>query len=97
MLVACSNPLPEDKIDYAGSWNGTDMDLQIQESGNLEYARIKDGVTTSITGPIKEFDGDNFIVGFAFLTTTFEVSTPPYQDDGVWKMVVDGVELSKTR
>jgi hypothetical protein len=29
------------------------------------------------------------------MATTFVVSKPPYQDGDHWKMVVDGVELTK--
>jgi hypothetical protein len=30
------------------------------------------------------------------MATTFVVSKPPYQDGAQWKMVVDGLELTKT-
>lgn len=50
-------------------------------------------VTTSVNGPLKEFVGDDFVVGVLFMTTTFNVSSPPAEIDGVWKMTVDGVEL----
>jgi len=53
-------------------------------------------VTTSVNGPLKDFDGDNFSAGIGPMSTTFVVSKPPYQDKGRWKMVVDGVELTKT-
>jgi hypothetical protein len=52
--------------------------------------------TTSINAPLRQFEGDHFVVGIAFLSTTFEVSTPPHQEAGTWKMVVDGVELTRT-
>jgi hypothetical protein len=45
---------------------------------------------------LRRFEGDHFVVGIAFLSTTFEVSTPPHQEAGTWKMVVDGVELTRT-
>ncbi|MET4203428.1 hypothetical protein [Bradyrhizobium sp. LA6.12] len=52
--------------------------------------------TPSINAPLRRFEGDHFVVGIAFLLTTFEVSTPPHQEAGTWKMVVDGVELTRT-
>jgi len=51
--------------------------------------------TPSINAPLRRFEGDRFVVGIAFLSTTFEVSTPPHQEAGTWKMVVDGVELTR--
>ena len=41
------------------------------------------------------FDGDNFSAGVGFLRTTFVVSKPPYREGALWKMVVDGVELTR--
>lgn len=97
-LTACSNkPIPEGKINYVGHWRGKFMYLSILQDGSFKYYRFKKGWKTSITGLIKNFEGDHFIVGFIFFTTTFEVSKPPYKVDGVWKMEVDGVTLTKTQ
>lgn len=71
------------------------MALLILADGTVAYKRLKGGGTTSVNGPLKEFQGDNFIVGFAFLTTTFKVTQAPHEIDGVWKMTVDGVSLTK--
>ncbi len=73
------------------------MDLLITQDGSVKYERLKGGVTTSISGPLQEFQGNDFSVGISFLSSTFVVSKPPYQEDGRWKMVVDGVELTKDR
>jgi hypothetical protein len=97
LLIGCSNPIPEDKLDYVGEWRSKEMVLLILQDGSLKYERLKRGGTTSITGPIKAFEGDDFVVGIAFLTTTFEVSKPPHEMDGVWKMEVDGVTLTRTQ
>ena len=73
------------------------MALLILTDGTVAYKRLKGGGTTSVNGPLKEFQGDNFIVGFAFLTTTFNVTQAPHEIDGVWKMTVDGVSLTKVQ
>lgn len=49
----------------------------------------------SIDGPLKQFEGDNFVVGVGPISTTFLVTAPPHQDGGQWKMTVDGVELTR--
>lgn len=95
LLSGCAEPLPEAKKDYAGEWRSDQMYLLIFEDGTISYERRKKGVTTTINGPIKRFEGDNFVVGFLFYTTTFVVSEPPREMDGQWQMVVDGVRLSK--
>lgn len=97
LLAACSKSVPPDKIDYVGEWQSKEMYLLILQDGSVKYKRLKGGATTKVTGPIKEFQGDNFVVGILFINTIFEVSRPPYQENDVWKMVVDGVELTKTQ
>lgn len=95
LLFGCGKPLPEDKSAYAGHWQSKEMSLLILQDGTIAYERLKHGGSTSVKGPIKEFVGDDFVVGFAFLTTTFDVTQPPVFSSGQWIMVVDGVTLVK--
>lgn len=96
-LVACGQPVPVDKTSYVGEWRAKDRILIIKPDGRVEYERKStDGKgNVSIKAPIQEFDGNNFKVGIGIFTTTFVVSRPPFHDGAVWKMVVDGVELTK--
>lgn len=93
LLSSCGIPVPADKMDYVGEWRAPQMYLLITADGSVKYKRIKKGFTKSIDAPLKGFSGDNFIVGIGSLKTTFRVSKRPYQDNGRWKMVVDGVTL----
>ncbi len=95
IIMSCSKPLPPEKSNYVGEWKGMGMYLLILQDGSVSYNRVKGGGNVSINAPLKEFDGDNFVVGFAFMTTTFNVTVPPHEEDGVWKMVVDHVELTR--
>ncbi|MCP3907753.1 MAG: hypothetical protein GY712_07020 [Oceanicoccus sp.] len=95
LLTACAEPLPENKLHYAGDWQSKEMALLILEDGSVAYKRLKDGATTSVNGPLKEFIGDDFVVGVSFLTTAFDVSEPPHEEKGVWRMTVDDVQLTK--
>jgi len=95
LLFACSKPLPEDKLDYAGEWESLEMSLLILANGRIEYERTHDKGKTSIDAPIKEYRGNHFVVGIGPLTTTFVVNDPPHQVGGKWQMVVDGVRLTR--
>ena len=95
VFAGCAQPVPSGKADYVGEWKAPGMTLLITQDGSVQYERIKGGGKTTVTGPIQKYEGDNFSVGFGFLSTTFVVSKPPYKASGVWKMVVDGVELTK--
>lgn len=97
LLSSCSKPLPNNKLSYAGNWRSEEMTLLILDDGTVAYERIKNGGSTSINASIKRFDGDDFVVGVWFFTTTFEVSEPPKEINGNWQMVVDGVRLTKAK
>lgn len=94
-LSACGQPVPGDKAAYVGKWSAPTMSLLLTQDGSVHYKRVRGNNTTSIEAPIRRFEGDNFVVGLPFFFTTFEVSKPPYQDAQAWKMVVDGVELTR--
>jgi hypothetical protein len=53
------------------------------------------GVTTSINGPLRRFEGRDFVVGLLLLSAKFTVSRTPFREAGGWKTVVDGVELTR--
>ena len=95
MFTGCSNPVPSEKSDYIGEWRSQEMYLLILQDGSVSYKRLKKGRTTSINGPLKEFVGNNFVVGFSFITTTFKVSAAPTKINNEWKMTVDGIRLTK--
>src|SRR5258705_3419687 len=82
ILSACGQPVPQEKAAYVGEWRAQTMALLLTQDGTVAYKRLRGGVTTSVNGPLRRFEGDNFIVGVPILSTTFEVSKPPYQEAG---------------
>ena len=97
LLAACGQAVPQEKAAYVGEWRSKTMVLLLTQEGTVAYKRLKGGVTTSIDGPLRRFEGDNCVVGVPILSTTFEVSKPPHQEAGAWKMVVDGMELTRVQ
>jgi hypothetical protein len=95
-LAGCSGiSVPHEKEDYVGHWEGEGMTLTIGRDGGVSYERKSGSGKTSVNAPLKSFEGDDFVVGVLFLTTKFEVTEPPHEADGAWKMTVDGVELTR--
>ncbi len=95
-IIGCNSiPVPEEKKSYIGTWEGVGFHLTINDNGGVDSRRIDGNRSTKISGPLKDFDGDDFIIGVLFFTTTFEVHKPPYLDGDDWLMIVDGVELKK--
>ncbi len=98
LLSACSGvEIPSDKQNYIGQWMASGVVLWINDNGSIEYEKHKGNVNTEINAPIKSFQGNDFEVGIGFFSTTFKVQKPPFQEAGEWKMVVDGVELTRIR
>ncbi len=95
LFYGCGIQVPADKAQYVGEWQSPGMYLLITQDGSVKYKRIHGGVTRSVTGPLREFRGNDFTVGLPLISTTFVVSRPPYEDNGQWKMVVDGVTLTR--
>ena len=96
LLAACSGqPRPADTASYAGDWRAKNMRLVITAEGHVSYERRDEGNSKSINAPLQRFEGNNFVVGVGPLTTTFVVSKPPWRDEALWRMTVDGVDLVK--
>ncbi len=95
LLVACGKPVPPEKSSYVGEWQSPTVSLLITQDGGVVYKRFQGDVSKSIDAPLKGFIGNDFEVGVGPITTTFVVSVAPHQEDGVWKMTVDGVEITK--
>jgi len=93
LLAGCAKPLPPEKLSYIGEWREPTMYLLITADGSLHYKRVKGSTTTTINAPVKEFQGNNIVVGIGPFSTTFVVSETPHQDGQSWIMVVDGVRL----
>ena len=72
------------------------MYLLIDKGGSVVYWHRKENVTTRASASLQGFVGNDFDIGIGSIQTRFVVSKPPYQDGGKWKMVVDGVELTKS-
>jgi hypothetical protein len=95
LVAACGEPVPPVKAAYVGDWQAPRMSLSITADGHVSYSRQRDGARTNIDAPIQAFEGDDFIVGIGWLRTRFTVSKPPHLEGAVWKMTVDGVELTR--
>jgi hypothetical protein len=96
LLAGCGEPVPPQRANYVGAWEGGGVFLVIEEGGTVRYRRIQGGSKTSMDAPLKGFVGNDIEVGIGPLTTTFDVSVPPTRLPDRWIMVVDGVTLVRT-
>lgn len=96
LLTACAQPLPPERASYVGTWQGEGVVLTITADGRVDYEREDDGDRVSIQAPITRFEGAHFWAGMLGIETRFEVSQPPTQARGEWRMTVDGRPLVRT-
>lgn len=97
-LTACGEPVPVYKSAYVGEWQAPEMYLLITPEGQVTSMHYRNSGTVSVKGPLQAFRGDDFTVGYGFFTTNFTVAIPPYlNEDATWRMVVNGVELIRTK
>jgi hypothetical protein len=96
LMAGCAKAVPPGKLTYVGEWQTRTMYLLITADGSVRYKRLQGGVTTSIEGPLREFHGDDFVVGFWPMLATFKVTETPHQEGAAWVMMVDGVKLTRT-
>jgi len=95
-LFSCAGePLPKSKRRYAGVWTAPGFFLSISREGYVDYKRVKGSGRVKVRGPIRRYEGNDLIVGIAFFTTRFRISSPPRYSKGRWRMTVDGVELTR--
>jgi hypothetical protein len=94
-LAACTQPVPVDKRDYIGHWQGEGVLLVIRADGHADYARVQDSRRTNIEGPAHSFTSQGFRIGIGPLSARFKVQSPPAKVDGAWHMTVDGVVLTR--
>ena len=98
LLAGCGQPVPPEKAAYVGQWRADKMTLRISADGRVDYRRVEGASSTKISAPIQRFEGPHFDVGVGPFTTRFTVSSPPEDDgDGVVRMTVDGVPLTRPR
>jgi len=93
--AALADPVPADKMAYVGAWKGKDMELVLAKDGKVKYKRAQPNKKLDLSLDLQGFNGDNFDVGFALVRSTFVVSKPPHREGKLWKMTVDGVELTR--
>ncbi len=86
--------LPPDKASYAGLWRGADRLISIAADGKVHYERHTGNESVTLDIPLQKIDDHEFTLGALFWGTTFKIDAPPHADGDVWKMTIDGVEMT---
>src|SRR5262249_26601909 len=68
VLSACGRAVPPDKAAHVGEWRSQTVAFLVPQAGTVASKRIKGGLTTSVTAPLRRFEGDNFVVGLPLIS-----------------------------
>ena len=80
---------------YVGVWRGPGMVVSIEESGNVSVKTTGAGNNTEITAPAMSWDAGELAVGIGPFVTTYTIDEAPFEVDGTWRMVMEGVPLER--
>lgn len=97
LVAGCTKPVPPEHSAYVGEWRGEKMALIVEADGNVIFKHVEGAESTSLNDPIREFAGDDLVVGFWPFLTTIDVTAAPREENGVWRMAIEGVALEKVR
>lgn len=98
--LACSgmdfdiSAVPPPGPEYVGAWEGPGITVTIEPDGQIEVHR-RDGADTRVNMPAKVWTDDAVEIGVGPLSTRYEIQEAPYQKDGTWIMVFDGVQVTR--
>jgi hypothetical protein len=94
ILLSSCKRIPDERDAYIGTWKSADATLTIRSHGRINYNRPAAGnrIEESFSAIIVKFSGNDIVVsGDVWL----DVSEPPHLENGVWRMTVNGDELTK--
>lgn len=91
--LAVGFDFPQEKKVFIGNWDGYGYSLRVAPDGSVNSIKVHGGVRKEITGKIRVFKGNDFVVSVLAVPVTFKVQKPPYREGPVWKMTVDGIDV----
>ena len=103
-IAGCSktSPLLENQKDYVGKWKNDSSTLIIERNGDAKYSQhlkteaktTSSDISTSTSSDIKasltKLDAQHIQIGEGSMSKEFKVDKPPFEQDGKWKVILDG-------
>ncbi|MCB9681567.1 MAG: hypothetical protein H6733_08870 [Alphaproteobacteria bacterium] len=99
-LLGCSGaleglqPVPPPGPEWVGHWEGPGLRIDIDPTGQVRIEDTTDGATT-LSAPARSWEGDKLVLN-ALIDIDYAIDERPYERDGTWRMVIDGVPLQRT-
>lgn len=97
-LEEMTRPVPPPSPQWSGRWEGAGMSVTITPEGFVEIlqtATSGTNTTSNVVAPARSWADGELEVGIGVLTSTWRVDEAPYEKDGTWRMVIEGVVLER--
>ena len=108
-LASCTktSPLLESHLEYVGQWKNETSSLKIDKSGQVKYVehleaeekiesqKIKTSAVSDIKAPITQFNQHQFKIGQGALSKQFKIDRAPFQQNGKWRVIINGQLYTK--
>lgn len=109
LLTGCgkTNPMLQQYPQYVGEWQSTHDQLKIEKNGQVTYkynnhenqsnadSQVSLTEHADIKAAITQYDAQHFEIGEGDLGKEFTVNRAPYEENGHWKMQVNGQVYTK--
>ena len=89
MLTGCvdKTPLSDENKVYAGKWVANDGTwIQVYNDGGGSFEQSN----SNVKGGSANIADNKLTIGLMGINATFSIDKPPYEEDGKWKMELDG-------
>lgn len=91
-----AKPIPTEYTDLVGVWDGGDIHVVITAEGSFEYKSTTGSGSYSMTLPLTAIDHNHLEANWWFFHNEYKIDKPPYVENGVTKLKLDGQVLEKT-
>jgi uncharacterized membrane protein YhaH (DUF805 family)/ribosomal protein L37AE/L43A len=81
--------------DFVGTWQGQNMSLRVDKSGDGVFLHLDGNSSIKAYGPLRVLDGNHISIGIGPTPQVLHVAVPPHVEGKVARMTLDGVELIK--
>ena len=83
--------------DFVGTWQGQNMSLRVDKSGDSDFRHLDGNRLIRAYGPLRLLDGNHISIGFGPTPLVLNDAVPPHVEAEVARMTLDGVELVRNK
>lgn len=95
-FAAQFQPVEPPSEEWVGQWTGSEFSLTISPNGEVTVNDRRGSAESVYNLPATLWEDDQVVLGANVLTKILSIDEPPYEADGEWRMVVEGVPMTRS-